>query len=244
MPTLNELLEAKQTVLEASLGLGERFEHGPSKGDVSEFNWQKVLDDFLPGRYQVSKGAFVIDTKGEQSSETDLVVHDNYFHPIIFEAGNRSFIPAESVYGVFEVKPELNKSYIEQASTKASEVRRLHRTNLPIVHAGGEIKEPRPPLRILAGILAVSSSWKPPFGGSLVEALAAGFDDGQLDLGYAVQDGAFEADYSEVTPRLEASSSDRGLIFFLTRLFTRLQQVGSVPAIDLAAYDREASEEV
>jgi hypothetical protein len=240
---LQELLERKQAVLAARLGLSGAFDHPTAQGDVKEFNWVQMLSDFLPSRYRVSRGAFIIDSKGAKTSEIDLVVHDNYFHPELFEEATRRLIPAESVYAVFEIKPALNKTHLAYAIKKAVEVRRLHRTSGAVIQAGGDIPkdEVKKPLWITAGILTSKGSWGEPFGRNLEKGLAAASENGRLELGYAVADGAFEAFYDNSGISIEAEAMKTGLLFFLTRLFTRLQRAGSVPVIDLAAYQDSAT---
>jgi hypothetical protein len=234
---ISELLRRKQAVLAARLGLSDAFSHSTARGDVKEFNWVEMLSEFLPNRYRVSRGAFIIDCRGRKTSELDLVIHDNYFHPELFEAATRRLIPAESVYAVFEIKPRLNKPSLDYAIKKTLEVRRLHRTSVPIVHAGGTFdKELREPLWITAGVLTNSSSWQEPFGPSLKRGLEQAPRKGRLELGYAVDNGAFEASYDKDGVSVAQAERDNGLLFFLTRLFTRLQRVGSVPGIDLAGY--------
>jgi hypothetical protein len=234
---LQDLLSRQQTVLSAQLGLGGAFTHPTARGDVSEFNWVEVFDRFLPNRYRVSRGAFVIDSKGKQTSEMDLVVHDNYFHPELFAAAHRRLIPAESVYAVFEIKQRLNKAHIKEAAKKAGEVRRLYRTNLPITHAGGRITEPNDPLRITAGILTGTSTWSDPLG-NIFEREFTGYTGKQeLDLAYAVEHGAFARQpRPDGSVQCVRSDADGGLLLLLTSLFARLQDAGSVPAIDLSAY--------
>jgi hypothetical protein len=95
-----------------------------AKGDVAEVNWHAALDGrhgregFLPGRYAVSS-AYVIDAEGNRSDQIDLVVHDAHFCPLLFKQAGHRYIPAESVYAVFEVKPELNRDYVLYAGEKA-----------------------------------------------------------------------------------------------------------------------------
>src|SRR5690606_24471332 len=55
---------------------------------------------------------------------------------------------------VIEVKQTLSPANIEYARKKAASVRRLLRTSVEIPHAGGKY-EPKPPARILAGIVAL-----------------------------------------------------------------------------------------
>lgn len=118
-------------------------------------------------------------------------------------------------------------------------MRRLHRTNIPFQHAGG-IQTPRPLFKIITGILATESDWHPPFGDAFMEAInnTAG-DETRLDIGCAVRHGAFDINWSaNDAPNETISDADASLLFFLMHLFRRLQALGTVPAIDLAAYGR------
>ena len=239
---LREILLHKQTMLVGQLRASGAFSHPDAKGDVGEVSWHAVLDGrddrggFLPGRYAVSN-AFVVDADGQTSDQIDLVIHDAHFCPLLFEHAGQRYVPAESVYAVFEIKPELNREYVLYAAEKAASVRALRRTSVPIVHAGGTY-DPREPFDILAGILARESGWSPPFGDSLISALEDADPSGRLDLGATAEQGSFDVAYDERSIQLTVSESDAGLIFFLTHLYTRLQKLGTVPAIDLAEYGR------
>jgi hypothetical protein len=239
---LRDLLLYQQETLAQRLRAAESFDHPVAKGDVGELNWAAVLDGrhdrggFLPGRYAVS-GAFIVDCDGEVSDQIDLVIHDAHFCPLFFEEGGNRYIPAESVYAVFEIKPELNRKYILYAGEKAESVRHLRRTSVPIVHAGGT-HSAREPFNILTGILASVSGWSPPFDEPLIEALDDLSELGRLDFGATAEHGSFEVSYQAGTPQLAVSDPDGGLMFFLTHLYTRLQSLGSVTAIDLAEYAR------
>lgn len=239
---LRELLLHKQSMLVEQLRASGAFWHPDAKGDVGEVNWHAVLDGrhdragFLPGRYAVSS-AFIIDADGNTSEQIDLVIHDAHFCPMLFEHAGHRYIPAESVYGVFEVKPELNREYLLYAAEKAASVRALRRTSVSIVHAGGTF-EPREPFEIMAGILARDSAWSPPLGDPLVSALGDANPLGRLNLGATAEQGAFEVSYEGEAIEVATSEPDAGLMFFLTRLYTRLQKLGTVTAIDLAEYGR------
>jgi hypothetical protein len=242
--SLRELLMQKQSVLAAQLAGSEVFSHPVAKGDVGEVHWQGVLDSrhgnkgFLPARYAISK-AFVVDADGNTSEQIDIVIHDAHFCPLLFELGDNCYIPAESVYAVLEVKTEMNRDDVLYAADKAASVRALRRTSLPIIHAGGAFS-PREPFPILAGILATRTGWSPPLGDALVTALTDSNEAGRLDLGATAEDGAFEVTYArDGTPELTKSEPDTGLMFFLSRLYSRLQQLGTVTAIDLSDYARD-----
>ncbi len=136
------------------------FAHPGTKGDASENIWLQLLQNYLPQRYQAEK-AHIVDSKGDFSDQIDVVVFDRQYSPLVFNFENQIIIPAESVYAVFEAKQVITAAHIDYAHAKVATVRRLHRTSLPITHAGGTFS-PRPLPHIIGGFLAFESDWKPP----------------------------------------------------------------------------------
>jgi len=235
---LRYILAHHQKALLAGLQASRAIlENAEAKGDAAEFQWTELIEKFLPRRYQAS-AAFVLDADGEVSEFIDVVIHDRHFCPLLFEEGGQKYIPAESVYAVLEIKQTLSRGHILYAAKKASSVRRLRRTSAAIINAGGK-QGPRELFDILAGILAVESSWTPPFGESFEQALKDGTaDHTTIDLGCALRDGSFDISWADGEPAIDISAADVSLMFFLMRLFGRLQALGTVPAIDLAEYGR------
>jgi hypothetical protein len=234
----------RQELLCASLGLGDITAHPGTKGDDTELNWLGMLGSLLPRRYGVCK-AFVVDAKGAQSEQIDIVIHDRHFSPLLFEVGGAHYIPAESIYAVFEVKQTLDKTHLEYAAEKVASVRQLYRTSVDVPHAGGKY-DPVVPRRIIGGFLARRSEWSPPFGESFERCIRELDERGDdvdygIDIGCAVEDGGFVANRDNdnlhaVT--IEHSESKVALIYFVMRLLRHLQAVGSAPAIDYDAYLR------
>jgi len=239
---LTDAFFKRQEKLRTDLGLGDIATHPGTKGDDTELNWLRMLDDFLPRRYGVAK-AFVVDSQGARSEQIDVVIHDRHFSPLLFEVGGAKYIPAESVYAAFEVKQKLSKKNLEYAADKVASVRRLHRTTIEVPHLGGKY-EPVVPKRILGGILGRRSEWNPPFGDQFKKCLGA-LDDRDaetlawgLDIGCAVEHGGFVVirDGMAGSQGIEHSEVDVALIYFVMRLLRMLQAVGSAPAIDYDAY--------
>ncbi len=119
------------------------------------------------------------------------------------------------------------------AQEKVASVRRLHRTSLPIPHAGG-IYPPKPLIAIIGGVLAFESEWNPPLGSPLEKSLEAETGLGRLDLGCVASHGHFFRNpkagaYSFETERKPATA-------FLFKLISDLQFSGTVPMIDVDAY--------
>lgn len=221
-----------QTELEVRLKrAAQSISHRGTQGGVNEDHWIEVFRAYLPKRYEVAKG-FVIDSRGGRSEQIDVIIFDKHFTPTLLDQQRHRYVPAEAVYAVFESKPHFDKEYLEYAGDKAASVRCLHRTSVAITHAGGRY-DARPPFPIVAGIVAARSDWSDGLGTSFREHLPRTGDQ-RLDCGCALTAGAFDnfGESLEVTPR------EGALIRLLFRLLSKLQSVGSVPAIDWSAYAR------
>jgi hypothetical protein len=238
MINLRELFLHLQTQLAGRLETARQMIGHPTyKGSASESGWIEMLGEYVPKRYCVTQ-AFAIDSDGQQSEQIDIVIYDRQYSPFLFHQDGATYIPAESVYAVLEVKQDLSKDHVEQAIAKAASVRRLHRTSARIAHAGGYY-DPKPPIPILAGLVCLDSRWSPAFADPLEKALAAAPQEGRLDLLCSLKHGACEVTYPKEGPlTLDCSAPDAALIFFFLRLLGRLQEVGTVSAIDLSKYSQ------
>ena len=210
----------------------QSFGHAPSKGDASESVWLDLLTTYLPQRYQAAS-AHVVDSEGHFSDQIDVVIFDRQYSPFIFTFEGQKIIPAESIYAAFEAKQTLNAELVRYAREKCASVRRLHRTSLPIPHAGGTY-DAKPPMPILGGVLTFESDWRPPLGEPLQKALAEGDAASRLDIGCVAAHGIFyraEDQFVVVAERKPATA-------FLLELIARLQELATVPMIDVRAYAR------
>lgn len=207
--------------------------HGPTKGNAVECSWIQFLSTYLPNRYCIDT-AFVVDHTGTCSDQIDVVIYDQQYSPFVFCYNGVKYIPAESVYAIFEVKQALNKQHVEYAAEKAESVRGLRRTSVPIVHAGGTYP-PRPTFEILAGIITTSSDWKPPFGKPFQEAMKALNPQQRLKIGCVLDSGSF---LLHPNGKIDISTDEEALIFFFIKLFAQLQNLGTVPAMDIGLYSR------
>jgi len=225
LASLHEDIEKRLSIARKSLA------HPGTKGDASETVWLQLLDTYLPTRYRATK-AHAVDSNGEFSQQLDVVVFDRQYSPFIFHYEGQTIIPAESIYAVFEAKQTINAALVAYAQQKVASVRRLHRTSLPIPHAGGTFPA-KIPAHILGGLLTFESDWNPPLGQSIVHALSAGDANGSLELGCVAAHGTFcrdEAGSYTVTQQGKPATA------FLLELISRLQIIATVPMIDVKAY--------
>jgi hypothetical protein len=232
--SIQTLLSELHDDIQERLGRARKaFGHPGTKGDASEAVWLEMLQTYLPMRYQAAS-AHVVDSTGAFSDQMDVVVFDRQYSPFIFSFQGQTVIPAESVYAVFEAKQSINAEQVAYARSKIASVRSLHRTSLPIPHAGGTY--PAKPLQhIIGGLLTLESDWSPGLGHALTKSLTEGAEDDRLDLGCVAAHGIFARDLDgldTLTPMRKPATA------FLFDLIARLQEKATVPMIDIRAYAR------
>lgn len=233
--SLSTLLASLHDDIQLRLGTARKaFHHPGAKGDASEGVWIDMLDTYLPKRYQAAQ-AFVVDSLGNFSEQIDVVVFDRQYSPFIFKFDEQIIVPAESVYAVFEAKQTATAELVAYAQRKVTSVRKLHRTSLPIPHAGGTYPA-KPLIPVLGGLLTFESDWSPALGPSFDKALKVDMSAGRLDLGCVASHGHFFYDGSDSTFKFE--QENKPATAFLFKLIAQLQFSGTVPMIDIDAYGK------
>jgi hypothetical protein len=231
---LGELYGSLQLQMKSRLMTGARhISHPGTQGDSTELNWLNMLNTHLPNRYQARK-AQVLDSRGRLSYQIDIVIFDNQYSPLLLHQDAATYVAAESVYAVVEVKPSLNKRYIEYTGAGAESVRQLFRTSAPVVYVEGRYK-PKKPHRIQAGIITFSSDWRPPFGKPLQRTIENLAPQKRLDFGCVLDEGAFAVNYGK-SITIRTSSKQNALVSFFFTLISSLQKMGTVPAINYNKY--------
>lgn len=267
---LRQLFSGLQTQMVAQLNTNRSFiEHPGSKGDSLENTWIEWLRNYLPSRYCVDK-AIIIDSKGQLSHQIDLVIYDQTYTPFVFKQNGVFYIPAEGVYAIFEVKPDLDKGNIMYAGDKIESVRKLFRTSTMIIDRGKPFN-PRALTKILGGILTIETK----IGDATIEKHLKSLKGlKSIDIGCAVKNKSFYVDYKKDdsvfnVPRetelthavnnelilkfyndrtvddIEFSKKNNSLVTFFLQLTRYLQQsIGTVAAIDLSEYAKAINFEI
>lgn len=219
----------------------QNIDHEPTKGEGSEAIWIKFFQDYLPKRYSVAK-AKIVDHNGSTSDAIDVVIYDSQYTPFVLNKAGIKYIPAESVYAVFEAKQDVNKNRLQYAGRKINSVRKLIRTTAPVIDRG-EIK-PAPKLfRIMGGFLCLDNCWQGSIDTSkhFKEQIKNADENHFIDIGCVLNDKSFktEIDTSDaLNPKIDIYFSADGetLIFFFLKLVAELQKLGTVRPIDLNKY--------
>ncbi len=241
---LSELYADMQAEMLQTIRTGAgAFNHPGTRGENTEDNWIAWFRKYLPSRYAVDR-AVIIDSTGKCSDQIDLVIYDAQYSYLVFHQQNEKLIPAESVYAVFEVKPNLNKDHMEYAQEKAESVRSLFRSSAPIQHAGGQYA-PKPLHEILAGILTTRSDWAAPIASNVIKYINTSDRNKRLDFVCSISDNTFVVDHNifmkqydaAKTPSIRVCEKENSLVFLLLNLLKQLQDIGTVPAIDYTKYE-------
>jgi hypothetical protein len=230
-----------QTEMAVKLGSARTtIGHPVAKGDVTENSWRGMLEKYLPKRYAVEK-AFVVDSDGGVSDQIDLVIFDRHFSPFLFHQEGAIYIPAESVYAVFEIKQELTKRELVYSAKKVESVRTLKRTSTHIPHAGGRFR-PVLPKDIIGGVLCLASKWKRGLSNELITLLKALPPKQRLTLVCILEQGSISLTSTKQRTKVKVFPAEQALIQFFLSLLHKLQGMGSVPAIDIKAYGQSLSD--
>lgn len=235
----------------------------------SRIDW---LRNYLPNRYSVDK-AIVIDHEGSTSHQIDIVIYDNWFTPFVFSQNGFHYIPAEGVYAIFEVKPDIKglaedgKTYIQYAGEKIESVRILKRTSASMINSGTKMN-PRPLTKIIGGFLSTTNSYTSKNNNTIRNHIAGNTGFEGIDIGCIAEYGSFHVNYTgeedtklnmpedfekryfdyyqnRTVNKIKFSEKSNSLVSFFLQLTRYLQQaIGTIPAIDLNAYSKTINFEI
>lgn len=94
------------------------LKHRLTKGELRELFITNVLKQYLTSQFDIGTG-IIINQKGEQSNQIDIVIYDNRILPPFIKEQHIGIYPAESVVGTIEIKSKLDKNSILKAEESA-----------------------------------------------------------------------------------------------------------------------------
>ncbi|MEZ4812780.1 MAG: DUF6602 domain-containing protein [Caldisericia bacterium] len=205
--------------------------HPHERGDHTELEWRGLLKAYLPSRYSIDK-ATIIDSYGNSSRHIDLVIYDAQYSPLLFHQNGIKYIPAESVYAIFEIKPEVNPKNIRQAMSHAKSVRDLVRETVDIKDRSKTVPASKGKRKnqIFSGLLAREGS----FSKEIQKIISEGEMKEVLNFGCSLSKKSFYLKHKG--ENLIWSNENSGLVFFILKLFYVLQSEGTVSPIKIEKY--------
>jgi hypothetical protein len=97
------------------------LEHRLLKGELRELFVRDILGSFLTIQFGIGSG-IIINQKGEQSNQTDIIIYDNRVLPPFIKEQHLGVYPAECVLATIEIKSYLTKSELLKAENSANKL--------------------------------------------------------------------------------------------------------------------------
>lgn len=125
MSFLSDHLAAKvKYAIESSKKFGD-LEHSGTKGRLRELVITELIQPLLPNGVNATTG-ILIDSKGNQSKQVDIIIYSSDILPPIVQSAEQSLIPVDAALQVIEVKSQLNKAEMKTSIENAESVKSLY----------------------------------------------------------------------------------------------------------------------
>jgi hypothetical protein len=123
-----DLLQADiKTLMTESFAI-DKINHEGIKGNVREYGLGRLLSKYLPHEWKVGRGQ-IHDYQGNQSAETDLIIHNKNIIPPILFGEQLGLYPLESSYYSIEVKTKSTAREIKTTINKFNSLQKLNPIN-------------------------------------------------------------------------------------------------------------------
>lgn|SRR5262245_9270947 len=168
-------LESMGREFDARIQRAGFYQHPTGTGDAREDTVRQYLQDVLPPKFSVDRGK-IFDSEGRLSREFDIIISEARDVAQAMSLAGRRIVPIEAVYGVIEVKSDLNRAGYEsfiRAVTELDQLKRYYKPLLPFQTIDDEALEAGFPSQdnrvgpIWSGIIAFDA----PQGKTLTEYL-------------------------------------------------------------------------
>ena len=128
---INEYTNANQ--LFENSGVRNRLLHPGEYGIYKELLVNKLFTFALPKKISYGTG-FIINSRGDITSQCDLVLYDERNAPFLENDKTNRFFPQEVVYGIGEIKSKLTKKQLLESLIKLSNCKKIRQ---PFYNADG-----------------------------------------------------------------------------------------------------------
>lgn len=125
-------LETMGCEFEARIQRARFYQHPTGIGDAREDTVRQYLQDVLPPRFSVDRGK-IFDSEGNLSSEFDIIIAEARDVAPAMSLAGRRIVPIEAVYGVIEVKSDLNPDGYESFIRAVAELDQMRRYYTPLL---------------------------------------------------------------------------------------------------------------
>jgi len=143
------------------------IEHQGEKGTANEHILRNLIIKFLPKRFGIGSG-IIIDQDGKQANQSDLIIYDTYFYPMILGLTSTHLFPVDIVYAAIEIKTTLDSKAANTSIENIQSIKMLNYIKEPFPYHGSsqnaalsiEYRTPTPPIGCVFGYRSKSKSFK------------------------------------------------------------------------------------
>jgi hypothetical protein len=120
----------------------DNIHHSAEKGRLNETHFISMLRRYLPQRFGIGTG-FIASVNPDQhrSPQCDVIIYDAVNNTPLYTSPAFSVFPIEMVYGVIEIKTNLNGEELANSLDNCAKIRKMSKQNIdnhekpPRVHA-------------------------------------------------------------------------------------------------------------
>lgn len=120
----NYLAARTKFAVEYSKKIVGEFSHPGVKGRLRELLVTELIEPLLPNGVSVTTGV-LIDSKGTQSRQLDIIIYSSDALPPLVKSGEQSLIPVDAAIQVIEVKSRLDATEMTACIENADSVKSL-----------------------------------------------------------------------------------------------------------------------
>jgi len=114
-----------QKEMHARYDVTTTIRHRGEKGRNREHGLAMFLRENLPERYGVATGEIIPHLGDEVSPQCDIIIYDRMMFPILGKYSSVQQIPIEAVYSVIEVKSQIDRQALRDATRKFGRIRAM-----------------------------------------------------------------------------------------------------------------------
>jgi hypothetical protein len=131
---LQEIFQETEKQMRAEINkIRAKLKHAGNKGASAETICRQFLRQYLPRKYEIGNGE-IIDTFGNRSSQSDIVIVDSAIHPFTFTEDEEGLFFLEGVTGVGEAKISLNSSHLNLALENSHRFKAMKQVSITEFH--------------------------------------------------------------------------------------------------------------
>ncbi|GFZ76727.1 hypothetical protein GCM10011531_02510 [Aquaticitalea lipolytica] len=106
---IKKILSARIDLMRNLYSATSEINHTNEKGSFREFFISELIEPLLPNSYGIGSG-IIVDNKGNQSTQLDIIIFDKRIMRPILSSGSSGVFPIDSVLAILEIKSKITST--------------------------------------------------------------------------------------------------------------------------------------